>query len=190
MKGVTKMPEIDEATKYKTLLLNAWLPAIGEVITNVTGRGGRGAKAIFDQIYRKAVEYWLNALKKFNIEAKVKPGMSIKERIEAYIDTGVRSGLLHSASDYKLEELEDGSVKITVHNCPYKEACLKFIKDNNGNSDMLPCSRIGAFAAAVGYFDDQHEIYGYKIVKVDPSESCEGYIFSSSNAVKYMHIKE
>ena len=151
------------------ILARVWLNALEE-----TARDFHGTypKPFCARGYEHATGAWLRILQdEYGFEVKKCHG--ILEAVNVYIDIGIRGGLFHDPSNFKIREINPNKVEISVLVCPYGASCKDSIAQGFAHHD-LTCARLGCFAAAVKILADI--ACTYEVVRVESEGGCQGYI--------------
>lgn len=82
------------------------------VLTEIQDMGGPGA---LDEVFRRVALRHAEAIED-DLE-----GLSFDEKLDRVVGWIARAGTLADQ-----EEMEDGSVRVTIHNCPFRTTALKF----------------------------------------------------------------
>lgn len=150
-------------------LTRVWLNALEETARDFYGTRPR---EFCMRAYEHATDYWIKIIDS-ELGIKTQKADSIKAAIQNYINSGIAGGLFGDASEFELEELPAGSVKIKVLNCPYKDSC-KDLLERGFSLKSLTCARLGCFRAASYILADKE--CTYKLNEVNPGVMCSGLI--------------
>lgn len=151
------------------ILSRVWLGALEETARDFHGNW---PKIFLDRAYEHATANWISTLED-EYDLRFQRGGGMMDALRSYVEIGLKAGLFHDASDFRLKEVSPNKVEVTIYRDIYAET-YRMLRFEGQPIREMTNARLGAFCAAIKLLAQVD--CDYEITAVHSDGVVEGFI--------------